>query len=128
MKLLAAAAALVITVAGGLAPALARDSYVMDNASLFSPATVAQINAKVGDFNAQAHKEVVVVTVPSFTGTAADAEERTFAEQRVNGVLIYIAKSPKTIAVIPDRVSRHFFPAGSTGGDPASDRERLQLG
>lgn len=114
MKLLAAAAALVITVAGGFAPALARDSYVMDNASLFSPATVAQINAKVGDFNAQTHKEVVVVTVPSFTGTATDAEERAFAEQRVNGVLIYIAKSPKTIAVIPDRVSGQFFPAGST--------------
>ena len=114
MKLLAAAAALVITVAGGLAPALARDSYVMDNAGLFSSATIAQINAKVGDFNAQAHKEVVVLTVPSFTGSATDAEERAFAQQQVNGVLIFIAKSPKTIAVIPDRVSGHFFPAGST--------------
>src|SRR5471032_94112 len=114
MKLLAAAAALVITVAGGLAPALARDSYVVDDANIFSAATIAQINAKVGDFNAQARKEVVVMTVPSFTGTAAAAEERAFAQQRVNGVLIYIAKSPKTIAVIPDRVSARFFPAGST--------------
>jgi uncharacterized membrane protein YgcG len=70
MKPLAAAAALVIAVAAGLAPAQARDSYVMDGASLFSPAAITQINAKVGDFNAQAHKEVVVVTVPSFTGTA----------------------------------------------------------
>jgi uncharacterized protein len=113
-KLLAAAAALVIAVAAGFAPAQARDSYVIDNANLFSPATVSQINAKVSDFNAQAHKEVVVLTEPSFTGTPRDAEERAFAQQQVNGVLIYIAKSPKTIAVIPDRVSGHFFPAGST--------------
>ncbi len=122
MKLLAAAAALVIAAAAGLAPALARDSYVIDNANLFSPATVSQINAKVGDFNAQAHKEVVVVTAPSFTGSPADAEERAFAQQQVNGVLIYIAKSPKTIAVIPDRVSGHFFPAGST----AAIRQAIQ--
>jgi uncharacterized membrane protein YgcG len=114
MKLLAAAAALLIAVAAGFAPALARDSYVIDGANLFSPATVSLINAKVSDFNAQAHKEVVVVTAPSFTGSATDAEERVFAQQQVNGVLIYIAKSPKTIAVIPDRVSGHIFPAGST--------------
>ena len=122
MKLLAAAAALAIAVVAGIAPAQARDSYVIDNASLFSPATVAQINAKVGDFNAQAHKEVVVLTVPSFTGTPADAEERAFAQQQVNGVLIYIAKSPKTIAVIPDRVSAHYFPPGST----AAIRQAIQ--
>ena len=114
MKPLAAAAALVIAVAAGLAPAQARDSFVLDGASLFSTAAIAQVNAKVGDFSAQAHKEVVVVTVPSFTGTAAQAEENAFAQQQVNGVLIFIAKSPKTIAVIPDRVSGHFFPAGST--------------
>lgn len=113
-KLLAATAALVIAVVAGFAPAQARDSYVIDNASIFSPATISLINAKVGDFSAQAHKEVVVVTEPSFTGTAAEAEERAFAQQQVNGVLIYIAKSPKTIAVIPDRVSGHIFPAGST--------------
>jgi hypothetical protein len=113
-KLLAASAALVIAVVAGLAPAQARDSYVIDNASIFSPATVSLINAKVSAFNAQAHKEVVVVTEPSFTGSARDAEERVFAQQQVNGVLIYIAKSPKTIAVVPDRVSGHFFPAGST--------------
>jgi hypothetical protein len=114
MKPLAAAAALAIAVAAGFAPAQARDSYVIDNAQLLSPATVSAINAKVGDFNAQAHKEVVVVIQPSFTGTPADAEERTFAQQQVNGVLIFIAKSPKTIAVVPDRAAAHYFPAGTT--------------
>jgi uncharacterized membrane protein YgcG len=114
MKPLAAAAALVIAVAAGFAPAQARDSYVIDNAQLLSPATVSAINSKVGDFNAQTHKEVVVVIQPSFTGTPADAEERTFAQQQVNGVLIFIAKSPKTIAVVPDRAAAHYFPAGTT--------------
>jgi uncharacterized protein len=114
IKPLAAAAALIIAVAAGLSPALARDSYVIDNAQLLSPATVAAVNAKVGDFNAQTHKEVVVVIEPSFTGTPADAEERTFAQQQVNGVLIYVAKSPKTIAVVPDRAAAHYFPAGTT--------------
>ena len=93
---------------------MARDSYVIDNAHLLSPATVTLINAKVSDFNAQAHKEVVVDIEPSFTGTPAAAEERAFAQHQVNGVLIFIAKSPKTIAVIPDRVSAHFFPSGTT--------------
>jgi uncharacterized membrane protein YgcG len=114
MKLLAATAALVVAVVAGLGPAQARDSYVIDNAQLLSPATVSAINAKVSDFNAQAHKEVVVVIDPTFQGTAPAAEERTFAQQQVNGVLIYIAKSPKTIAVVPDRAAAHYFPAGTT--------------
>lgn len=114
MKLLAASAALVVAVVAGLGPAQARDAYVIDNAQLLAPATVSAINAKVGDFNAQTHKEVIVVIDPSFTGTAPAAEERTFAQQQVNGVLIYIAKSPKTIAVVPDRAAAHYFPAGTT--------------
>jgi uncharacterized protein len=114
IKQLAAAAAFIVAVAAGLAPAQARDSYVIDNAQLLSPATVTAVNAKIGDFNAQTHKEVVVVIEPSLTGTPADAEERAFAQQQVNGVLIYVAKSPKTIAVVPDRAAAHYFPAGTT--------------
>ena len=114
MKPLAAAAALTIAVAAGFAPAQARDSYVIDKAQLLSPAAVTQINTKVGDFYAQAHKEVVVVTEPAITGTPADAEEQAFAQQQVNGVMIFVAKSPKTIAVVPDRVSAAYFPPGTT--------------
>jgi uncharacterized membrane protein YgcG len=114
MKPLAAAAALVIAVAAGLAPAQARDTYVIDNAHLLSPATISQINAKVGDFYAQTHKEVVVDTEPQVDGTPQAAAERIFAQQQVNGVLIYVAKSPKTIGVIPDRAAARYFPSGST--------------
>ncbi|MGA2391972.1 MAG: TPM domain-containing protein [Candidatus Lustribacter sp.] len=114
MKPLAAAAALAIAVVAGLAPAQARDSYVIDNAQLLSPAAVSQINTKVGDFYAQAHKEVVVVTEPSIAGSPAGAEEQAFAQEQVNGVMIFVAKSPKTIAVVPDRASAAYFPPGTT--------------
>jgi uncharacterized membrane protein YgcG len=114
MKPLAALAALLIAVAAGLAPAQARDSFVIDNAHLLSPATIAQINAKVGDFNAQTHKEVFVDTEPQLSGTPQAAAERVFAQQQVNGVLIFVAKSPKTIGVIPDLAAARYFPPGST--------------
>jgi hypothetical protein len=114
MKPLAAAAALVIAVAAGLAPAQARDTYVIDNAHLLSAATIAQINAKVGDFNAQTHKDVFVDTEAQISGTPQAAAERVFAQQQVNGVLIFVAKSPKTIGVVPDRAAARFFPSGST--------------
>jgi uncharacterized protein len=114
MKPFAALAALVLAAGVSATPAMARDSYVIDNAHLLSSATVQLINAKVSDFNAQAHKEVVVDIEPAITGTPAAAEERSFAQNQVNGVLIFIAKSPKTIAVVPDRVSHNFFPSGTT--------------
>ena len=73
MKLLAAVAAFVIAVAAGFAPAQARSSYVIDNAHLLSPATISAINAKVADFNATTHKEVVVDTEPTVDGASPKA-------------------------------------------------------
>lgn len=128
MKPLAAAAALAIAVVAGALPALARDSYVIDNAQMLSPATVSQINAKVGDFYAQTHKEVLVVTEPSFTGSAATAEENAFAQQQVNGVMIFVAKSPKTIAVVPDRASAPYFPPGTTSAIRDAIRNAFNAG
>jgi uncharacterized protein len=112
------AATLALTLAGvvaAAAPAFARDSYVVDNAGLFSAATIASLNQKIGDFNAQTHKEVFVDTEPTVgAATAQAAAERIFAQQQVNGVLIYIAKSPKTVGVVPDRTAQRYFPSGST--------------
>jgi uncharacterized membrane protein YgcG len=114
MKLIAALAALLIAAGASASPAFARDSFVMDNAHLFSTSTVALINAKVSDFNAQTHKEVFVDTETTLDGTAQAAAEKVFAQQQVNGVLIFIAKSPKTIGVVPDRSAAKFFPSGTT--------------
>jgi uncharacterized membrane protein YgcG len=114
MKIIAAMAALIVTAASATLPALARDTYVIDNAGLLSATTVSTLNAKIGDFNAQTHKEVVVDIESTVTGEPKAAAERIYAQQIVNGVLIFVAKQPKTIGVIPDRTAERYFPAGTT--------------
>jgi uncharacterized membrane protein YgcG len=112
---LAAVAALTVAVATTFSPAFAaRSSYVIDDAHMLSAAAIAQIDQQVGDFNAQTGKEVLVVTTDSLGGaTALSAIERSFAQNQVNGVEIFIAKNEKQIQVNGDRASRQFFPAGS---------------
>jgi uncharacterized membrane protein YgcG len=115
MKSLAALASLLIAIGSTAIPASARDSFVIDNAHLLSAATVSAINAKVADFSATAHKEVIVDTEPTVDGaTPQAAAEKIFAQQQINGVLIYVAKSPKTIGVVPDSAAKQFFPSTST--------------
>ena len=107
MKLFSTILAAAAAIALSALPALARDQYVTDTAAMFDPATVAQINTRIGSFNAQTGKEVVVVTVPSVTGGSMsdvrNAAEKTFAEQSVNGVLIFIDKGDRKDIIVPDR-------------------------
>jgi len=111
MKPLAALAALTVTLASAVTPAFARSSYVVDDAHLLSQAAIAQVDQQIGAFNAQTGKEVVVVTTPSLDGQSADAAlERSFAQQQVNGVEIFIAKSERQIRVAGDGASIQFFP------------------
>jgi uncharacterized membrane protein YgcG len=114
MKRLAAFAALTLAFGSAVLPALGRESYVTDNAHMLGAAAIARINSKVADFASQTGKEIVVDTEPSLGGaTPADAAEKIFAQQQVNGILIYIARDDKKIEIIPDRASRVFFPSGS---------------
>lgn len=84
-------------------PVAARD-FVQDQASMFSPATVAQLNARIGSFNAQTGKEIVVVTTPSLGGaTLQSAAGAAFAQQSVNGVLVFIARDDRRDIIVPDR-------------------------
>jgi uncharacterized membrane protein YgcG len=129
MKSLAALAALAITLGSTAIPASARDSFVIDNAHLLSADTISAINAKVADFNAIAHKEVFVDTEMSVDGASAKAAaEKIFAQQQINGVLIYVAKSPKTIGVLPDRAASQFFPATSTSAIRSAIRSGFNAG
>jgi uncharacterized membrane protein YgcG len=90
-------------VALGAIPAAARD-FVQDQAGMFSGATVSQLNQRIGSFNAQTGKEVVVVTVPSLNGsTLNDAAQTAFTQQNVNGVLIFIARDDRRDIILPDR-------------------------
>ncbi|MBV8750857.1 MAG: TPM domain-containing protein, partial [Candidatus Eremiobacteraeota bacterium] len=112
---LAAFAALSVALASTVAPALAaRSSYVIDNAQMLSQNAITQINQQVGDFNAQTGKEVVVVTTTSLNGATPDAAiERSFAQQQVNGVEVFVAKNDHAIRIAGDRASSRFFPSGS---------------
>lgn len=95
-------------------PAAAKD-FVQDGAGLFSAGTVAQLNSRIGNFNAQTGKEVVVVTVPSLNGqTLQNAAGSVFSEQHVNGVLIFIAKDERRDIIVPGRATAQFFPADTT--------------
>jgi uncharacterized protein len=84
-------------------PAAARE-FVHDQAGMFSPATVAQLNSLVSNFNAQTDKEIVVVTTPSLGGaTLQNAAATAFTQQNVNGVLIFIARDDRRDIILPDR-------------------------
>jgi uncharacterized membrane protein YgcG len=128
MKPFAALAALVFALAGTSLPAFARTSYVVDNAHLLSQSTIAEINTEVADFNAQVHKEVFVDTELSVDGTPQAAAERIFAQQQINGVLIFVVKSPKTIGVVPDSAARSYFPSGSTSAIRDAIRNAFNAG
>ena len=84
-------------------PAVARD-FVQDQAGMFSAGTVASLNERIGAFNAQTGKEIVVMTVPSLGGaTVESAAETAFSQQSVNGVLIFIARDDRHDIMVPDR-------------------------
>jgi uncharacterized protein len=100
-RLLAAAAAALLAAAA--APAAARD-FVQDDAGMFSAATVAQLNTRISNFNAQTGKEIVVLTTPSLGGaTLQNAAAAAFSQQRVNGVLVFIARDDRRDIIVPDR-------------------------
>jgi uncharacterized membrane protein YgcG len=112
-RLLGALGAIAILCSAAL-PAFARDAFVQDGASLFSQSTVTALNREIGDFNRRTGKEIVVVTVPSLDGrTIQDAAERSFAQQQVNGVLFYLAKTERQDGIVPDRMAAQFFPQGT---------------
>ncbi|MDQ6826399.1 MAG: TPM domain-containing protein [Candidatus Eremiobacteraeota bacterium] len=118
MKAFLAFAALTVLIGGTSFPALARDSFIKDDAGVFSAATVSALNSRIASFNAQTGKDIVVATVPSLQGsTLTDAAERSFAQQQVNGVLIFISKGDRKDIVIPDS-------AGARAGWFTSDTTR----
>ena len=87
------------------APALAKD-FIQDQAGMFGAGTVAQLNQRIGNFNAQTGKEIVVQTVPSVSGgDVRQAAENAFAQQQVNGVLIFIDKGDRKDWIVPDRAA-----------------------
>ncbi len=97
------AGALAALLGAAALPAAARD-FVQDQAGMFSTATVAQLDARIGNFNAQTGKEIVVLTTPSLgAATLQNAAASAFSQQNVNGVLIFIARDDRRDIIVPDR-------------------------
>ncbi len=87
------------------APAAAKE-FVSDQAGMFSPSTVDALNTRIGNFNAQTGKEIIVQTVPSVpNGDVQAAAENAFSQGQVNGVLIFIDKGDRKDWIIPDRAA-----------------------
>lgn len=107
MKRLSAVTALAIAAMAPVLFAQAATQFVQDGASLFSQGVAAQLNGRLTNFNAQTGKEVVVVTVPSMPSgqTVSVAAENAFAQQQINGTLIYISKNDRKAYVLPDRAA-----------------------
>jgi len=102
--------ALTLMVPGITLPALADGQYIFDTTGLLTNATIEHLNESIGAFEATTSKEIVVDIVPSTDGlTPRAAAQRDFALHRVNGVMIFIAKEPKTIGILGDRVSHLVF-------------------
>ncbi|HEY5348690.1 MAG TPA: TPM domain-containing protein [Candidatus Lustribacter sp.] len=111
MRTFARAAMIAAAVFSSTAPSLADAPAVQDGAGLFSATTVSGLDQQIGNFTAQSGKQVVVVTVPSLSGaTVADAARSVFTSQKVNGVLIFIAKSERRDIVITGTATAAFFP------------------
>jgi uncharacterized membrane protein YgcG len=103
MKRPFALAAFTLAVALPALPAAARD-FVQDQAGMFSAGTVSALDTRIGSFNAQTGKEIVVMTVASLGGAALqDAAGNAFAQQKVNGVLVFIARDDRKDIIVPDR-------------------------
>lgn len=106
MKIQRAGTAALALVLAAATPGLARDSFVQDGASMFAPATVASVNQRIQNFSSQTGKEIVVVTVASVPGGTLNdvhtAAQQAFAQQAVNGVLIYIDKGDRKDYIVPD--------------------------
>jgi uncharacterized membrane protein YgcG len=97
--------ALLLAFAVTAVPALAKQ-FVQDQAGILSPGTVSQLNSRIANFNAQTSKEIVVLTVPSVAGgDVRTAAENAFAQQQVNGVLIFVDKGDRKSFVLGDRAA-----------------------
>ncbi|HET9029340.1 MAG TPA: TPM domain-containing protein [Candidatus Aquilonibacter sp.] len=89
--------------------------FVQDGAGMFSAGTIAQLDQRIGAFNAQTGKQILVVTVPSLNGeTRQQAAQTVFREQQVNGVLIFIAKAERQDMIMVGTRTAQFFPASTT--------------
>jgi len=73
---------------------------VQDDGQMFSASGRQQANAKIQQIQQNTGKTIDVVTVAALKGKDISAEaDKVFQQQRLNGVLIYISKADRTLAL-----------------------------
>jgi len=111
MKRFRPLAALALALLASTLAAAAATVPIQDGAGMFSQATASQLDQEIGNFTAQTGKQIVVVTVPSLNGKPlAAAAQAVFAQQNINGVLIFIARDDRQDYILPDTATAKFFP------------------
>lgn len=116
LRLAGAIAAFILAVLALAVPAAARQ-FVQDDAGMFGASTIDSLNTRLSNFNAQTGKEVVVLTVPSVSGSDVQtAAHNAFSQRNVNGVLIFIDKGDRRWEIVPDNagVQAGWFTSSTT--------------
>lgn len=105
-------------------PAWARDA-VRDEAGVLDASTRQQVQGVADEIERTAGKQLLVVTVKQVDGTASAHAHKIFAEEKLNGMLIYIAPSQHELGLLPGRSTEAIFPRSVTG--PIRDAMKAQF-
>lgn len=111
-------------------PVAARAAFVTDDAHLFSPDAVRRAEARFEEVYARTGKTVRIITVEALpAGSTLDAEaQRLFRAERINGVLVLIARRERGIAVRVGRYTAQAFGPAERGALLALLRRRFRAG
>lgn len=84
-------------------------SYVQDTANMFSASARDQANAQIAQIQQQTGKTIRVITVPALNGADINtAADQAFRQSNLNGVLIYIARDNKQLAIKVGQNTRQY--------------------
>ena len=92
---------------------------VLDEAKIFSASTVEQAGRMISEIRSSTspQKDVIVLTAATLPAGSEDAQrvaEEIFRQRRLNGVLLYLVKSPHRLVITIGRSTQSRFGAGDT--------------
>lgn len=107
----AVAAAVLVCLVASHSPARAAADVVRDDAHLFAPQTLSELQAKNSELRSAGGKQVAVVTTASTNGTPVNqAAVREAQALALNGAIIYIAKDDHQLSIAYGARTKSAFP------------------
>jgi uncharacterized protein len=108
---LTSAAAMLAALACVFVTASAAGEYVFDGAHMLKPETIAGVNARVDQLQAQSGKTVTVITVDTTGGVPVqDAAAKEAQVRHLNGAIIYIARKDRQLSIAYGARTSEMFP------------------